>query len=207
MRNGEVKKLKQYLSIALMTVVLLTVTVVISIIVTDNVFARNDRYASDSSQAATVSNSCLNPIFDSSTIDNAIGIANCGSTISQQHESGQASAPITNQIENPTIEVQRASTTSQPVIGTPPTAAACERCFNVLTAIQSAFEDDLSRRIPGITTIEQLCALLQNEFNSIEDPTETLEAVDDSLNLLAETGVITESISSNISSCLRSLYG
>jgi hypothetical protein len=52
----------------------------------------------------------VNPIFDSNTIDNTIGVANCGSTISQQDESGQASAPITNQIANPTFEVQRAAT-------------------------------------------------------------------------------------------------
>lgn len=195
---------KRYRAFTSITAVLIA-TVVISIIATsDNVFA-----SYDVSQAASVSNSCLNPIFDSNAIDNVVGVANCGGTVPQQDESGQASASITHQITNPTIELQRATTTPQsPVTGTPPTVEACERCFNPLTATQqSAFEDDLSRRIPGITTIEQLCALLQNEHNSTEDPTETLEAVDDSLNLLEESGVISQSVSSSISSCLHMLYG
>lgn len=193
----------RYRVITLMTAALIATIAIYIITTNDNVFA-----SYDSSQAAAVSNSCLNPIFDSNTIDNAIGVANCGGTVSQQDESGQASTPITHQTANPTFEVQRATTAQSPVTGTPPTAAACERCFNVLTDTQqSAFEDDLSRRIPGITTIEQLCALLQNEFSSGEDPVETLEAVDESLNLLEETGVITEPISSSISSCLRTLYG
>ena len=46
---------------------------------------------------AAVSNECLNPIFDSNNIDNAVGVGNCGGTISQQDESGSASAPITSQ--------------------------------------------------------------------------------------------------------------
>ena len=63
------------------------------------------RYSGDStSQVAAISNDCLNPILDSNTIDNAVGVGNCGGTISQQDESGQASAPITS----PTIELQRA---------------------------------------------------------------------------------------------------
>ena len=40
---------------------------------------RNERYGSDStSQGAAVSNDCLNPIFDSNTIDNAISVGNGG---------------------------------------------------------------------------------------------------------------------------------
>ena len=62
------------------------------------------RYSGDStSQVAAISNDCLNPILDSNTIDNAVGVGNCGGTISQQDESGQASAPITS----PTIEALR----------------------------------------------------------------------------------------------------
>ena len=57
----------------------------------------------DTSQAASVSNECLNPIFDSNTIDNAVGVGNCGGTVSQQDESGSASAPITHQTANPDI--------------------------------------------------------------------------------------------------------
>ena len=84
------------LSIALMTVMLLA-TVAISFIITEDAFARNGRYTGDTSQAAAVSNECLNPIFDSNNIDNAVGVGNCGGTISQQDESGSASAPITSQ--------------------------------------------------------------------------------------------------------------
>ena len=79
------------------------------------------------SQAAAVSNDCLNPIFDSNTIENAVGVGNCGGTVSQQDESGQASAPITSQTANPSIELQRATTTStQP----PLTDESCEGCFD-----------------------------------------------------------------------------
>ena len=71
--------------------------------ITEDAFAR-ERYTGDStSQAAAVNNECLNPIFDSNTIDNAVGAGNCGGTVSQQDESGSASAPITHQDANPTI--------------------------------------------------------------------------------------------------------
>ena len=67
------------------------------------------RYSGDStSQAAAVSNDCLNPIFDSNEdIDNAVGVGNCGGTVSQQDESGQASAPITSQTANPDNRVAK----------------------------------------------------------------------------------------------------
>lgn len=45
-----------------------------------------------------------------------VGVGNCGGTVSQQDESGQASAPITSQSANPTIELHR-TTTSPPVSG------------------------------------------------------------------------------------------
>ena len=54
-----------------------------------------DRYSGDgTSQAATVSNDCLNPILDSNTIDNVVGVGNCGGTVSQQDEVGSAAAAI-----------------------------------------------------------------------------------------------------------------
>jgi hypothetical protein len=146
-------------TVAVAALLLLATVTVISVTLTDDVFARNDRHRSDgdaAGQAAAVSNSCLNPAFDSNTIDNVIGVGNCGSTVSQQHESGQASSPITHQTANPTIEVQRATTTQPPLTGTPPTTQGCENCFDVLTATQqSAFEDEIPREFPGITTIEQ----------------------------------------------------
>ena len=86
-------------------VLLLAATVAISVMVSEDAFAR-ERYSGDStSQAAAVSNDCLNPILDSNTIDNVVGVGNCGGTVSQQDESGQASAPITSQTANPTIEL------------------------------------------------------------------------------------------------------
>jgi hypothetical protein len=56
----------------------------------------------------------LTPVFDSNTIDNVIGVGNCGGTVSQQAESGQASTPITHQTVNPTIEVQSPQPTEPP---------------------------------------------------------------------------------------------
>jgi hypothetical protein len=146
--------------------ILLAATVAISVTVSEDAFAR-ERYSGDStSQAAAVSNDCLNPIFDSSNIDNAVGVGNCGGTISQQDESGQAGATTTHQTANPTIELQR-STTSQP----PLTANTCEGCFNILSATQQAAIEEilagnnsplLQDEIWGVnppTTIEELCKM------------------------------------------------
>jgi hypothetical protein len=179
-------------------------TVAISVIISEEALA-----SESTSQAAAVDNTCLNPILESNEdIDNAVGVGNCGGTVSQQDESGQASAPITSQTANPAIELQRATTTQPPLTGTPPTAAACEECFDVLTAAQqSEFEQLLPSRIPGINTIEQLCALLQNMFISARDPTETLEAVEEILNELEESGRIPQSADTSITSCLTRLYG
>ena len=114
--------------------------------------------------SAAVSNECLNPILDSNTIDNAVGVGNCGGTVSQQDESGQASAPITHQTANPTLEVQRST---QPPDTETPTTHTCDDCFDMLTAAQQeAFEQILapgggsplgSVWPTGITTIEDLC--------------------------------------------------
>ena len=81
--------------------ILLVAIIAISFVITEDAFAREGRYTGDTtSQAASVSNECLNPIFDSNEdIDNAVGVGNCGGTISQQEESGSASAPITSQTE------------------------------------------------------------------------------------------------------------
>ena len=66
--------------------ILLAATVTIFSTVSEDVFAR-ERYSGDStSQAAAVSNDCLNPILDSNTIDNIVGVGNCGGTISQMDE-------------------------------------------------------------------------------------------------------------------------
>ena len=69
------------------------------------------RYSGDkTSQAAAINNECLNPILESNTIDNAVGEANCGGTVSQQDESGQAGATSTHQSANQTLELQRLQT-------------------------------------------------------------------------------------------------
>ena len=52
------------------------------------------------SQAATVSNDCLNPILDSNTIDNVVGVGNCGGTVSQQDEVGSAGRRSRNYLWN-----------------------------------------------------------------------------------------------------------
>ncbi len=88
----------------------------ISVTVSEDAFARSGKYTGDTSQAAEVSNECLNPILDSKEdIDNAVGVGNYAGTVPQQDESGQASAPITSQTANADIELQRATTTAPPV--------------------------------------------------------------------------------------------
>ena len=181
--------------------------------VTEDAFAKNGRYTGggDTGQRASVSNECLNPIFDSNEdIDNAVGVGNCGGTISQQDESGSASAPITSQTANPDIELQRATTTQPPLTGTPPpTTAGCEQCFNMLNdAQQAAFMQQLSDDSDGIIspdrTVEELCAFLVNLFISGNpNAIEIAEDISDSLDSLEETGQIDSTTHSNIESCLK----
>ena len=181
--------------------IFLAATVAISVLVSEDVFARNNgKYSGDTtSQAAAVDNSCLNPILDSNTIDNVVGVGNCGSTISQQDESGSASTPITHQTANPTIELQRAKTQ-------PPLPKGCEGCFDVLTATQqSAFETEIPGEFPGISTIEQLCARLVNLIISGENPAEALQNIDEILGRLQETGQISSTTHSAINACLSRL--
>jgi hypothetical protein len=117
---GENVKRKHSKIAFVIPVLLLAATVAVSVIVSEDAFARGS-----TSQAAAVDNTCLNPIFDSNEYtDNAVGVGNCAGTISQQDESGSASAPITSQTANPAIELQRA-TTSQP----PLTGESCEDCL------------------------------------------------------------------------------
>ncbi len=156
-------------------VLLLAAMVAISVIVSEDAFAR-ERYSGDStSQAAAVNNECLNTILDSNTIDNAVGVGNCGGTVSQQDESGQASAPITSQTANPAIELQRATTTTPPPgLGA---SMTCEECFDILSATQETaveqllaggdnpLEDSLIWGANPPTTIEELCQIWAT-FNS-----------------------------------------
>jgi hypothetical protein len=91
------------------------------IMITEDVFAsKYQRHTSGNlSQAASITNSCLNPVFKSNTKDNMISNGNCGGTVSQQGKSGQASTPATVQNANPNIELQRATTTI-PIRSPPP---------------------------------------------------------------------------------------
>jgi hypothetical protein len=184
--------------------ILLAATVAISSTVSEDVFARDGgRYSGDTSQAAAINNECLNPILDSNTIDNAVGVGNCGGTVSQQDESGSASAPITHQTANPTIELQR-TTTSQPTL----TGDTCEECFDVLTATQQAAIEQVlasgdnplsSDAIWGSntpTTIEELCkvwATLNSQQRGV--------ASSDIIALLGDTD-LNESTRNSIIRCL-----
>jgi flagellar basal body-associated protein FliL len=169
--------------IIVIPILLLAATVAISFVITEDAFAREGRYTGDTSQAAAVSNECLNPIFDSNEdIDNAVGVGNCGGTVSQQDESGQASAPITHQTANPAIELQRA-TTSQP----PLTVETCEDCFGSLTAAQvSEFESSLPENFgSSVTTIEQLCDFIAAQQE--ESVPALIDSVGDILEGLPQT--------------------
>src|SRR5215831_9604403 len=88
-------------------ILLAVIIVPTPITLTEDVFARYERHTGDVSQAASVRNSCLNPTSDSNTNDNMINNGNCGGTVSQQGQSGQASTATTVQNANPNIEVQR----------------------------------------------------------------------------------------------------
>ena len=83
MHNEVVKK--RNLTITSMTAVLFA-TVAISILLTDDASARNQKYSNDDQSrfGRSISNSCLNPVFESNTIDNVIGVGNCAGTVSQQ---------------------------------------------------------------------------------------------------------------------------
>ena len=155
-------------SLALVFPLILVATVVTTpITVIEDAFAKSGGHnGSDLSQAASITNSCLNPVSNSNTNDNIISNGNCGGTVSQQGRSGQASNPTTVQNANPTIEVQRSTTTQPPITGTPP--ETCTQCFDILNSTQqAAFERILVLEKPlgpqwgtdadSITTIEELC--------------------------------------------------
>ena len=198
------------LAIVTTPVLLLAVTVAIFVIVSEDVFAKDGRYSGDTSQATSVSNECLNPIFDSNEdIDNAVGVGNCAGTVSQQDESGSASAPITSQTANPDVELQRATTTQPPDTGMPP--QTCEECFNMLgDDQQTAFEGALSSTtfpVPPfagdgtVSTIEELCEQWK-EFS----PEQKAFVSPDLVGVFAEAG-IPESIFRTILSCLTNSVG
>ena len=125
MHNERVNK--RSLAIAGMVIVLLSTTLISTAMMSDSAFAKDLR---DVNQAASISNSCLNPVSNSNTNDNMISNGNCGGTVSQQGKSGQASTPTTVQNAYPTIEVQRSTT--QPLLTT--TRGNCTASLDPLTA-------------------------------------------------------------------------
>ena len=197
------------LTIITIPILLLAATVAISVTVSEDAFAR-ERYSGDStSQAASVNNECLNPILDSNNVDNAVGVGNCGGTISQQEESGQASAPITHQTANPTIEVQRSTTTQPPLTGTPPSVEGCEECFDMLTDAQKEdFVSLLPDRFSGITTLEELCMLLINTVQSGGDFESMLSQIESILGLpdLGGSGVSSDVITDIMNCVQRNIF-
>ena len=58
--------------------ILLAAIAMTPVTVTEDALARTGRHTSDLSQAASVRNSCLNPVSDSNTNDNMISNGNCG---------------------------------------------------------------------------------------------------------------------------------
>jgi hypothetical protein len=188
------------LAIIAIPLILLAATVAISALITEDAFARGEgRYTDDTSQAASVSNECLNPIFDSNNIDNVVGVGNCGGTVSQQDESGQAGATTTHQTANPAIELQRATTTAPPVTEEPDPVTNCvNTCFNgtITDAQQTAFEAQLPTQVdPTVTTVEELCEFMN------QNPDQIFDLIDDVDIILQSIGV-SGSIQTFIDNCL-----
>jgi hypothetical protein len=152
--------------ITMSAVLLAAANVTVSIMVSEEAFAKDGRYSDDTSQAAAVSNECLNPIFDSNSIDNVVGVGNCGGTVSQQDESGSASAPITSQTANPNIELQRATSTTQPPLTATP-RENCAACFSTLTINeQEQFLLKVKDQFPTVDTTMGFSNAITNCVNS-----------------------------------------
>jgi hypothetical protein len=197
------------LAIIAIPLILLAATVAISALITEDAFARDGgRYSGGdgTSQAAAVSNECLNPILDSNSIDNMVGVGNCGGTVSQQDESGQAGATTTHQTASPTIELQRATSTTQPPLTATP-VDNCVACFSTLTtAEQAQFLINVKDQFPTVDTtmgfsnaIEELCKLLE-QASTNENLDEALELLDDVLT--EGPPVVDEITSERIQACI-----
>lgn len=126
--------------------------------------------------------------------------------MSQQGRSGQASTPTTVQNANPTIEVQRSTTTQPPVTGIHTT---CTQCFDMLTATQQqaanqtlALGGILESPVwpPGITNLVELCEAwnklsLEQREDAQEDIIELLDQIHvDSVTSQKILGCLSESV-------------
>jgi hypothetical protein len=170
-----VKRIYSKISFVTIPVLLLAATVAITVTISEDAFAR-ERYSGDStSQAAAVSNECLNPILDSNTIDNMVGVGNCAGTVSQQDESGSAAAPITSQTANPDIELQRTTTPTEPQPPTEPEPEpepepqTCEECFTTFLSPDEQAEflrvmDESFDQFTPDTDLGDICILTTQAF-------------------------------------------
>jgi len=186
------------------SLILLAAITTAPLMIAEDTFARYQRHIGlDLNQAASISNSCLSPVSNSNTNDNVISNGNCGGTVSQQGKSGQASAPTTVQNANPTIEVQRSTSTAQPPLTT--TRGNCTACFDPLTPAQiTAFEGRLkfnSLAVFGtnITTVEQLCTFLESIAAQGGNPSSAIDIVG---SLLGGVQGVSFATISNITTCL-----
>ena len=198
--------------------ILIAAVVTTLITVIEDSFARYQRHTGgDLSQAASVSNSCLSPVSNSNTNDNMISNGNCGGAVSQQGRSGQASTPTTVQNANPTIEVQRSTTTQLPITGTHET---CMHCFDMLNATQQRAANEILNGTnsplanggseglwpTGITTLNELCNVW-NKFTG-EQRGLAIQDIAGPGSLLDAIGVSVDSATSqNIVKCLLGSVG
>jgi hypothetical protein len=189
----------------LIPLVLLATLATTPIMITEDAFARYQRHTGGGiGHAASITNSCLSPVSNSNTNGNMISNGNCGGTVSQQGKSGQASTPTTVQNANPTIEVQRSTSTAQPPLTT--TRGNCTACFDPLTPAQiTAFEGRLkfnSLAVFGtnITTVEQLCTFLESIAAQGGNPSSAIDIVG---SLLGGVQGVSFATISNITTCLE----
>ena len=168
----------------------------------------------DLSQAASISNSCLNPVSNSNTNSTLISNGNCGGTISQQGKSGQASTPTTVQNANPTIGVQRAT-------GTPPGGGlggpgdTCTACFSpngnfifTVSTQEAAFFQVFNEQCGcrPVHTLQELCALISVLGATSQGPALQREAIGHVFNALRLTFGIQSQIPSDVRSCLLNAF-
>jgi hypothetical protein len=212
MPNNGIKKRDRNLAKISMPVLLLVATLAISALVIQDTFARDGgRYSGggDTSQAASVNNECLNPILDSNTIDNLVDVGNCAGTVSQQDESGQAAATTTHQDANPTIELQRSTTTSPPGLG----GGDCEGCFpqsiefaeRFMAFINALNTGDAFTQFnngQGVSSVEEICQVL-NDISSSNDRRIASIAIEDALNASGLSSITVNSIME----CLNDFLG
>jgi hypothetical protein len=190
------KKPKPVIAAVIMTLMVLATSAILSMTTTDNVAA--GKY--ENNQATSTTNSCLNPLFDSNTFDIAAAeIGNCGNTVSQQAEGGKATSPITVQTASPGIEVQAPLSPGEP--GESP--QACRECFFAfLTGGQlEAFREAISDITLGeVSTIEELCTLLEENPDSLDQNIGLIESI-----LRAER--VDASTVAEIIDCLERVFG